>query len=291
MSCSVIGSFFVFILFEVVQWQFKIISYKPAYHLIHTLLLVWVLFTIVRYIILAKSPEGPHDLTVDKLYNATPLYPLRSKNERRAACAESLYLIGETANSQTSISYINSLEQLDMNNREDVKEARLLMRTLWNIDSDRSLRKQLHQLMTSATACADISLATLATKERYITFLQRQGLPFQNIDACPMTGYDLVRASWLARMGFSVGYLEEQETRDFINTVGELIDQQYASWEQLTASYLIMYLEWNGGLKGILGGLAAHLAAKESVQGAKLLLEDNASPFRVNAFPLCTGVC
>ncbi|EAN6008628.1 DUF1266 domain-containing protein [Salmonella enterica] len=99
------------------------------------------------------------------------------------------------------------------------------------------------------------------------------------MDSCPITGFDLVRASWLTRISFSLGYIDENETREYLNTIGGLIQQQFSSWEQLSASYLIMYLEWNGRLDGILGSVIKEYSAKERVQGTKALLEDSESSF------------
>ncbi|MFV0263828.1 MAG: DUF1266 domain-containing protein [Kluyvera sp.] len=289
MALKIAAPLIVFLACETIERLFNLAEYKDIYHAINGIIFAWLLLAIVRYLLTSQAEKETPEFAIAKLYNAKPVYPLITDNERRAACAEALYLIGETSVHHASISYVNSLEQLDLNNNDDIKEARLLMSTTWNIDCDRALRKTLRQLITSATSCADIPMKSIAAKERYMTFLQNQGLPFQDVDTCPITGYDLVRASWLARIGFSVGYIDEQEARDFLNIIGELIQQQYSSWEQLTASYLMMYLEWNGGLKGVLGGLLSGLVAKDRILGARILLEDAASPFRHHDFPLYTS--
>lgn len=270
---------------EAIERQFTFAEGKSLYLIVNGLLIAWLLLAIARYFMNAHATKKMPEFAIAKLYNANPAYPLITDNERRAACAEALYLIGETSVHHASISYVNSLEQLDLNNEEDIKEARLLMSCAWNIDGDRALRKTLRQLITRATSRADITMKNIAAKERYIAFMQKQGLPFQNVDACSSTGFDLVRASWLARIGFSVGYIDELEARSFLNIIGGLIQQQYSSWEQLTASYLMMYLEWDRGLKNMPGSLLSRLVAKERILGARLLLEDEASPFRHHDFP------
>ncbi|WP_052284853.1 DUF1266 domain-containing protein [Kluyvera genomosp. 1] len=161
------------------------------------------------------------------------------------------------------------------------------MNASWDIDNDRKLRKAIRKLINHSIVSSHSYLNDVSAKERYIGYLQQQGLCFHNIDACPITGFDLVRASWLTRIGFSVGYIDEQEAREFLNIIGELIEQQFSSWEQLTVSYLVMYLEWNGAWKGALGMLRMPLVASNHFQGAKLLLGDNNSPFRTVAFPVC----
>lgn len=270
---------------ETIERQLTLAEGESLYLIVNGLLMAWLLLAISRYFMNAHAKKKMPEFAIGKLYNANPAYPLRTDNERHAACAEALYLIGETSVHHASISYVNSLEQLDLSNEDDIKEARLLMSCAWNIDGDRALRKALCQLITRATSRADITMKNIAAKERYIAFLQKQGLPFQNVDACSITGYDLVRASWLARIGFSVGYIDELEARSFLNIIGGLIQQQYSSWEQLTASYLMMYLEWDCGLKNMPGSLLSRLVAKERILGARLLLEDEASPFRHYGFP------
>ncbi|BBT72008.1 MULTISPECIES: DUF1266 domain-containing protein [Enterobacteriaceae] len=274
----------VFFACEIAERQFNLFPSKSIYHTVYGLVLVWLLLAIILHFMTTRRSEQTTPFAIAKLYNTRPVYPLRTDNERLAACAEALFLISETANPHPSISYINSLEQLDLNNVEDIKDARLLMSSAWNIDGDRALRKMLNKLITRATSGANIPMATIAGKERYIAFLQHQGLPFQDIDACPITGFDLVRASCLVRIGFSVGYIDEQEARSFLNIVGELIARQFTSWEQLTASYLVMYLEWNGGVKGPLGVLLSWFGPRNRILGARLLLEDDASPFRRASF-------
>lgn len=271
----------------IAQSKFNLIGNHLAFHIITGALMAWIVFSLLLHVRASYHHRDIPEFVISQLYNTQPCYPLTSPNEQRSACAESLFLIAETGRYSTSISYVNSLEQLDLNNLEDVKEARYLMSTSWDIDNDRKLRKIIRTLINNSIASSHSSLDAVAAKDRYIYFLQQQGLTFQNVDACPMTGFDLVRASWLTRIGFSIGYIDEQEAREFLNTIGELIQQQFSSWEQLTASYLIMYLEWNGAWKGALGVLRTGFVASHRFQGAKLLLEDNDSPFRTLAFRVC----
>lgn len=277
----------ILIIASVVQNKYDVIDNHFIFHILTWGLMAWAVFAVVRHAsALYRSREVP-EFVIDQLYNTQPCYPLKSAGEQRAACAESLCLIGDTGRFPASISYINSLEQLDLTNQDDIKEARLLMNASWDIDNDRKLRKAIRKLINHSVVSSHSYLNNVAAKERYIDFLQQQGLCFHNVDACPITGFDLVRASWLTRIGFSVGYIDEQEAREFLNIIGELIQQQFSSWEQLTVSYLVMYLEWNGAWKGALGVLRTPFVASNHFLGAKLLLEDNNSPFRTVEFPVC----
>lgn len=277
----------ILIIGGIAQARFHLINNHFIFHVFTWGLMAWAAFSLVLHVFASSRSKELPEFVIGQLYNTQPCYPLKSAGEQRAACAESLFLIGDTGRYPTSISYINSLEQLDLTNQEDIKEARLLMNTAWDIDNDRKLRKVIRKLINNSIDFSHFYLNSVAAKERYIDFLQQQGLPFQNVDACPITGFDLVRASWLTRIGFSVGYIDEREARGFLNIIGDLIQQQFSSWEQLTASYLIMYLEWNGAWKGALGVLRTPFVAKNHFQGAKLLLEDNNSPFRTFEFPVC----
>lgn len=189
-----------------------------------------------------------------------------------------MYLITETSGNTVGSTYINSLEQLNINNAEIIKDAKLSLDVSWEIDNDKSLRKVLRKLIANAESCSTIHMDIIENKDRYIKYLQSYGLSFPHIDSIPVTGFDLVRASWLTRISFSIGYIDENETREYLNAIGELLQQQFTSWEQLSASYLIMYLEWNGQLNGILGSVMEY-SAKERVLGTKTLLEDSESPF------------
>lgn len=271
--------FIALILFLFIQWQFNVIESQITIYTIVGILALYSLFELAKYLIILHGRKEIPVFNISRLYNSNPIYPLNSDNEKRAACSESLYLITETSSKKEGVTYTNSLEQLDMSNAEIIKDEKLFVEASWEINDDKSLRKVLRKLIANANSCSTIYLDAIENKDQYIKYIQSYDLSFSDIDSCPITGFDLVRASWLTRISFSLGYIDENETREYLNTIGGLIQQQFSSWEQLSASYLIMYLEWNGRLDGILGSVIKEYSAKERVQGTKALLEDSESPF------------
>lgn len=247
-------------------------------------LALYSLYELAKYLIILRGRKETPVFYISKLYNQNPIYSLNSDNEKRAAYSEALYLITETSAKTVGSTYINSLEQLDINNAEIIKDIKLSLDASWEIDSDKSLRKVLRKLIANAESCSTIYMGAIGDKDKYIKYLQSYGLSLPNFDSIPITGFDLVRASWLTRISFSIGYIDENETRENLNVIGEYLQQQFTSWEQLSASYLIMYLEWNGRLDGILGSVMKEYSAKERVLGTKALLEDHASPFHTLPF-------
>ncbi|WP_065355821.1 DUF1266 domain-containing protein [Kluyvera georgiana] len=266
------------IIFLFAQWQFNFVENKATFYIIVGILALYSLFELAKYLIILRGRKETPVFNISKLYNQNSIHSLNSDNEKRAAYSEALYLITETSGNTVGSTYINSLEQLNINNAEIIKDAKLSLDVSWEIDNDKSLRKVLRKLIANAESCSTIHMDIIENKDRYIKYLQSYGLSFPHIDSIPVTGFDLVRASWLTRISFSIGYIDENETREYLNAIGELLQQQFTSWEQLSASYLIMYLEWNGQLNGILGSVMEY-SAKERVLGTKTLLEDSESPF------------
>lgn len=271
-------------IFLFAQWQFNFVESKATFYIIVGILVLYSLFELAKYIIILRGRKEIPVFNISKLYNQDPIHSLNLANEKRSAYSEALYLITETSGKTVGSTYINSLEQLNINNSEIIKDAKLSLDVSWEIDDDKSLRKILKKLITNAESCSTIHMDIIEDKDRYIKYLQSYGLSFPHIESIPVTGFDLVRASWLTRVSFSIGYIDENETREYLNTIGELLQQQFTSWEQLSASYLIMYLEWNGRLDGILGSVMKEYSAKERVLGTKALLEDSASPFHTLSF-------
>lgn len=266
------------IIFLFAQWQFNFVENKATFYIIVGILALYSLFELAKYLIILRGRKETPVFNISKLYNQNSIHSLNSDNEKRAAYSEALYLITETSGNTVGSTYINSLEQLNINNAEIIKDAKLSLDVSWEIDNDKSLRKVLRKLIANAESCSTIHMDIIENKDRYIKYLQSYGLSFPHIDSIPVTGFDLVRASWLTHISFSIGYIDENETREYLNAIGELLQQQFTSWEQLSASYLIMYLEWNGQLNGILGSVMEY-SAKERVLGTKTLLEDSESPF------------
>lgn len=267
------------IIFGLAQWHFNFIESQATFYIIVGVLALYSLYELAKYLIILRGRKETPVFYISKLYNQNPIYSLNSDNEKRAAYSEALYLITETSAKTVGSTYINSLEQLDINNAEIIKDIKLSLDASWEIDSDKSLRKVLRKLIANAESCSTIYMGAIGDKDKYIKYLQSYGLSLPNFDSIPITGFDLVRASWLTRISFSIGYIDENETRENLNVIGEYLQQQFTSWEQLSASYLIMYLEWNGRLDGILGSVMKEYSAKERVLGTKALLEDHASPF------------
>ncbi|WP_156315685.1 hypothetical protein [Kluyvera genomosp. 1] len=100
----------ILIIAGVVQDKYSVIDNHLIFNILIWLIMGWVVFSVVRHARDFYHNQEVPEFVMDQLYNAQPCYPLKSAGEQRAACAESLFLIGGTGRYPTSISYINSLE-------------------------------------------------------------------------------------------------------------------------------------------------------------------------------------
>ncbi|HDT6508491.1 TPA: DUF1266 domain-containing protein [Klebsiella aerogenes] len=268
----------------VAQWQFNFIGYQLAFYILMGILGAFAIYEILRFVVILRLRKQVPDLKLSYLTNLHPRYTLNSESERRAAMASALYLISETTTNGPSTSYVNSLETLDMENADLVKLNRLDIEAAWDISNGDAMREMINELIERAQTYEATSLQVLGKQERYQRYFAGYGLVLSDIESHPVTGFDIVRAAWMVRAGFSIGFLTEEAARGYLALIGELLAKQFVSWESLAVSYLVTYSEWNGGLQDDVGMTMKEYMLKERIIGVKLLLEDSDSPLRQAAF-------
>lgn len=269
-----------FVAFLIAHFQFGLVDDKIAFYIFLVVLGVGALWEMGKIFLTWKLKRTTPEFDLSKLQNPAPKFELRAPQERFSAAAESFYMVTETTGA-TGDCYVNSLEILNVDDKEAKKILGYSMESSWDITSGATAMLQIDHLLTSATEGAHLTLADVHDKESlqrfrdYLSSYQSTALPQGNE---VVTAFDLIRASWLARASFSCGHLTENEAQGYLATTGTLIQQQFSSWRELAASYLIGYLAWNGGLDDALSSVMKEYSAKERVLGVNLVLGNEASP-------------
>ncbi|WMD18439.1 DUF1266 domain-containing protein [Achromobacter seleniivolatilans] len=268
------------VVFLIAHFQFGLVDDKIAFYIFLVVLSVGALWEMGKIFLKWKLKRTIPEFDLSKLKNPAPKFALRAASERFSAAAESLYMVTETTGA-TGDCYVNSLEILNFDDKEAKKILGYSMESSWDITSGATAMLQIDHLLTSATEGAHLTLGdvhdneTLQRFRDYLASHQSAALPQGNE---VVTAFDLIRASWLARASFSCGHLTENEAQGYLATTGMLIQQQFSSWRELAASYLIGYLAWNGGLDDALSSVMKEYSAKERVLGVNLVLGNEASP-------------
>ncbi|MBK5145262.1 DUF1266 domain-containing protein [Budviciaceae bacterium BWR-B9] len=276
----------VFIIFLIAHYQYNFVDNDWAFYIVAGVLLIGSLWEISKFFLAQKLKRTEPEFDLSKMKNDTVNFQLITEGEIFAALAESFYMITETTGA-TGECYINSLETLDLDNKDAVKNLKYSIAASWDIENAKSAVSQIKALIHSAEEQPYLTLSDIkepAEIAAYSDYLSRYNLNVSLKGSESISIYNLIRASWLARSSFSCGYIDESQAREYLIKISGLIRQQTNSWEELAKSYLVMYLDWNGGLSGTIGHIMKDYMAKERILGAKLLLESINSPINGYSF-------
>lgn len=269
-----------FFAFMVAHYQYNYVDNDTSFYIIAGVLLLGSLWMVIMFLLAWKLERMEPEFHLDKMLNKKIQFQFNTEKESFSSVAESFYMITETEGT-TGHCYINSLEVTDLDNQEAVNDLNNSLGASWDINSNRDAINQIKALIESAEKYPEVKISEIMTIkeiEDYRKYISSYQLTILLKGSEAISAFNLIRASWLVRASFSCGYLNEFQAREYITKISHLIRQQFSSWEELAASYLVMYLEWNGGLNGMLGNVIKKYAAKERVLGAKFLFDSPNSP-------------
>ncbi|CAB3858466.1 DUF1266 domain-containing protein [Achromobacter deleyi] len=269
-----------FIAFLVAHYQFKFVDNDIAFYIVAGVLGVGAMWPLVQLGIRWKLSRTTPEFNLEKLINKVPKVELGSADARLAGLSESLYMVTETTSNAPEC-YINSLEILDLDDQETKKVLGYSIESSWDISNRAEAVQQIEALITEADEEASLTLADVpdVLRTRFQRYLAKYGSTLQPQGNECMTAYNLIRASWLARATFSCGHLDEPTARAYVEQVGRLIPQHFASWNDLAVSYLFGFLHWSDFLNDSALGVMKEYSIRERICGAELLLCAQNSPF------------
>ncbi|MDG6895624.1 DUF1266 domain-containing protein [Volucribacter amazonae] len=175
--------------------------------------------------------------------------------------------------------FINSLEAFYSTKAtaliEDLKQA---LEMSWGITGRESALEQIDALWQGANEGAEYDLLASKEGKAYAQAVQDFGFQFACTDLpVNASGFDLVRFIYLVRAGFTLGYLDEQETRSALFSAAMFLAHHYRDWQHLAYSYLINFLIWNVASNN---DSMAYNYALERVLCANEVLADPYSPLQ-----------
>lgn len=198
-----------------------------------------------------KIPPLP-PIAIEHIHNSQPQYPLNTRFERIAVAAEQftalmMPLDGITNYQNTLECFTKSHNQAILNIfKEDLAQA-------WGITDSQSNREQVQELLSRAANSYNERFSNWSEGGQQILhnledYFNQLGLHLgdrSTLRNTPISGFDLVRVPILVRRGFMLGYLSEQESRQYLEEAGLYIVRHYPNWKQFAYSYLVSYLEWH----------------------------------------------
>ncbi|MBE2893680.1 DUF1266 domain-containing protein [Spirabiliibacterium falconis] len=243
------------------------------------------------------------------LHTAKPHFALKNKAEEFATLAESLYevtLICSNQNSAlielarnphyaltgTDAMYLNALEGLKSHDA-GFTGLKALLQTSWSVTDGDSAMKAMQTLWQSVLRQEEQMIASIPHFTKYDQCLRDFGYEINPQDThVNSAGSDLVQFIWLTRACFTLGFINENETRNMLRAAAVYLAGNYQTWQQLAYSYLITFIDWAARAKL---DVLAYSLVKQRIFAVTQLFNDANSPLHgvkldeLRAFILAQG--